>query len=116
MLYFLDGADQRGVVYEAAVALEKTLDKKYGKRRLGIDVVIVPVTREELLPPCKARAEARLCLHKGLWPSARLSPRSGYPWPRAGLEERSPLPTSRLIAGEKRHKKSFRAGILGAES
>ncbi len=50
MLYFLDGADQRGVVYEAAAEFEKTLNQKHHRRRLRISVVLIPVTRDTLIP------------------------------------------------------------------
>lgn len=50
MLYFLDGADQRGVVYEAAIELEKTLNRRHGQRRLRISVMLIPVPRDALIP------------------------------------------------------------------
>jgi membrane-bound lytic murein transglycosylase MltF len=50
MLYFLDGAEQRGIVYEAMREFEKTLDRAHGRGRLGVNVMLIPVTREALIP------------------------------------------------------------------
>lgn len=48
--YFLDGATQRGVTYEALVEFEKFLNQQLGRRSLKVDVLIIPVQRDELLP------------------------------------------------------------------
>jgi len=50
MYYFLDGPDQRGIVYETATEFEKVLNKKLDRRRLKVRVLIVPVPREQLIP------------------------------------------------------------------
>jgi membrane-bound lytic murein transglycosylase MltF len=50
MLYFLDGADQRGIVYEAARELEKSLNREHRRGRLGVSVILIPVTRDALIP------------------------------------------------------------------
>jgi membrane-bound lytic murein transglycosylase MltF len=48
--YFLDGATQRGVTYEALVEFENYLNTKLGTKTVRVDVVIIPVRRDELLP------------------------------------------------------------------
>lgn len=50
MYYYLDGAEQRGIVYESAVQFEKELNKALNRRRLKVRVVIVPIPREDLIP------------------------------------------------------------------
>ena len=48
--YFLDGAQQRGLSYEALQEFEKFLNQRVGRRRVPIQVVILPVGRDELIP------------------------------------------------------------------
>jgi len=48
--YFLDGAVQRGVTYDAMVAFEKFINKRMGRRQPRIHVVILPVSRDLLMP------------------------------------------------------------------
>jgi membrane-bound lytic murein transglycosylase MltF len=48
--YFVDKGTQRGISYDLGQALEKELNQKRGKLRLGVDVVYVPVRPDELLP------------------------------------------------------------------
>ena len=48
--YFLDGAEQRGISYEALKLFEKELNRKSGKGHLKINLVIVPVRRDQLIP------------------------------------------------------------------
>jgi membrane-bound lytic murein transglycosylase MltF len=48
--YFLDGATQRGISYEALKEFETFLNKRLGRRTLQVSVVIIPVQRDELLP------------------------------------------------------------------
>lgn len=50
MFYTLDGAEQRGIVYEGAVLFEKFLNQRLKRGRLKVHVVIVPVDRDELIP------------------------------------------------------------------
>ena len=50
MLYHLNGARQAGLVYEAATEFEKALNRKLGRKRLKIVVLIIPVERDQLLP------------------------------------------------------------------
>ena len=50
MLYFLDGATQRGTSYEELKEFEKFIDKKLKARTLKIHVVFIPVTRDKLFP------------------------------------------------------------------
>jgi membrane-bound lytic murein transglycosylase MltF len=48
-LYFLDGPTQRGIAYEALQLFEKHINAKYKTGKLPIYVVIIPVTRDQLL-------------------------------------------------------------------
>jgi ABC-type amino acid transport substrate-binding protein len=48
--YFLDKARQRGFTYELMKAFEKALNDKYKKKHLRIEVVFVPVSRDEVIP------------------------------------------------------------------
>ena len=49
--YFLDGAVQRGVTYDAMVEFEKFLNKRLGRtKRNKIYIVMLPVTRDLLMP------------------------------------------------------------------
>jgi membrane-bound lytic murein transglycosylase MltF len=47
--YFLDGADQRGLTYEAIQAFEKHLNRQLEKQTLKIRVVVIPTSRDRLL-------------------------------------------------------------------
>jgi membrane-bound lytic murein transglycosylase MltF len=49
VFYFLDGAEQKGITYEAAQLFEKRLNERFGSRVLKIQVLIVPVTRDRLI-------------------------------------------------------------------
>ncbi|HUU71018.1 MAG TPA: lytic transglycosylase F [Burkholderiales bacterium] len=48
--YFLDGAVQRGVAYDTMVEFEKFINKRLGRRKNKVHVVILPVSRELLMP------------------------------------------------------------------
>lgn len=48
--YFLDGPEERGVVYELFKAFEASLNKELNTGTLQIHVVFVPVSRDELVP------------------------------------------------------------------
>jgi membrane-bound lytic murein transglycosylase MltF len=48
--YFLDGADQRGLTYEAFKEFEKYINKQLRKKTLTVQVVIIPTRRDRLLP------------------------------------------------------------------
>jgi len=48
--YFLDGAQQRGLSYEALQLFEKEVNKEFPTGRIKVDVVFVPVARDRLLP------------------------------------------------------------------
>jgi len=48
--YFLDGAHQKGISYETLQLFEKELNKKFDTGRVEVDVVIIPVARDRLLP------------------------------------------------------------------
>ncbi len=48
--FFLDGGQPRGIAYEALTEFEKSINQKLGTRHLRVEVVVVPVRRDELLP------------------------------------------------------------------
>jgi len=48
--YFLDGAVQRGLAYDALKEFEKYVNKQLGKKRLTVRVLVIPTTRDRLLP------------------------------------------------------------------
>jgi membrane-bound lytic murein transglycosylase MltF len=48
--YFLDGAVQRGVTYDTMVEFEKFISKRLGQRKQKIYIVMLPVTRDQLMP------------------------------------------------------------------
>ncbi len=48
--YFLDGAVQRGVTYDKMVEFEKFINKRLGRRKTRVHVVILPVSRDLLIP------------------------------------------------------------------
>lgn len=48
--YFLDRGRQRGATYEQLTAFEKYINKKLDRKTLKIQVVIIPVRRDELIP------------------------------------------------------------------
>ena len=48
-LYFLDGAQQRGITYEAMREFETFLHKKLGRPKRKVHVVLIPVPRDELI-------------------------------------------------------------------
>ncbi len=52
--YFLDGATQRGITYEALAAFETFLNQRLGRKTLKVGVLIIPVQRDELLPALEA--------------------------------------------------------------
>jgi len=50
MMYFLDGATQRGITYEGMEHFEKFINKKYRLGARKMDMVYIPVPRDQLLP------------------------------------------------------------------
>ena len=48
--YFLDGAHQRGLTYEALQAFEKYVNSHLKKETLKIRMVVIPTSRDRLLP------------------------------------------------------------------
>jgi membrane-bound lytic murein transglycosylase MltF len=48
--YFLDGATQRGATYDALRAFEAELNRMLGKKVQPVQIVFIPVSRDELLP------------------------------------------------------------------
>ncbi|MBS3743349.1 MAG: transporter substrate-binding domain-containing protein [Wenzhouxiangellaceae bacterium] len=49
-LYFLDGPDQRGIVYEIMDEFENVLNQGSSRNGMGISVMFLPTTRDQLLP------------------------------------------------------------------
>jgi membrane-bound lytic murein transglycosylase MltF len=50
LFYFLDEGQQRGVTYEALQAFEQHLNRKLKTKTLKINVIPIPVARDQLLP------------------------------------------------------------------
>jgi len=48
--YFLDQATQRGLTYENLKEFEKSVNKSLGKKTLKVQLVVIPTTRDRLLP------------------------------------------------------------------
>ncbi len=48
--YFLDGAEQRGLTYEMMRTFEADLNKRLGLETRPVQVIFIPVRRDELLP------------------------------------------------------------------
>ena len=48
--YFLDGADQRGLIYELLKEFEQYVNKVHQRKALKIKVVVIPTKRDRLLP------------------------------------------------------------------
>jgi membrane-bound lytic murein transglycosylase MltF len=51
-MYFYDDGEPKGIAHEMLVQLEKVLNKKYkpAKRHLGLHVVVIPSTLDQLIP------------------------------------------------------------------
>lgn len=49
-IYFLDGPEQNGVSYDAVRMLKDDLNKRLGTETLRVHVVLIPVTRDRLIP------------------------------------------------------------------
>jgi len=47
--YYLDGAKQKGIAYEAMAEFEKWLNKELGSGTIGVRVVVLPVRRDQML-------------------------------------------------------------------
>ena len=48
--YFLDGGTPRGATYEGLREFETFINKREGRGRLQVEVLIIPVARDQLLP------------------------------------------------------------------
>jgi membrane-bound lytic murein transglycosylase MltF len=48
--YFVDKGQQRGLSYDQGRAFEEELNRTLGKKHLRVEVIFVPVSREDLLP------------------------------------------------------------------
>ena len=48
--YFLDGAHQRGITYEALKEFEKYVNRQLQKNTLKVRVIVIPTSRDRLLP------------------------------------------------------------------
>lgn len=51
--YFIDGGDQRGLTYEALVGFDQYVNKQLGKKTMTVRLVVIPTTRDRLLPGLK---------------------------------------------------------------
>lgn len=49
MMYWLDGASQRGTAYEELRAFEEAINKKIKDKALGVRVIFIPVPRDQLI-------------------------------------------------------------------
>jgi membrane-bound lytic murein transglycosylase MltF len=49
-LYFLDGPEQRGIVFETMREFEEAFNKKLGRRHVRVNLVFLPTTRDRLIP------------------------------------------------------------------
>ena len=52
--YFLDGPEQRGIAYEGLQLFQKHLNEKHKTGHRPIQIIIIPVTRDQLLPRLEA--------------------------------------------------------------
>jgi len=50
LFYFLDGAQQRGTSYDAMELFRKFIDKKYNLKSRKFNVIMIPVSRDDLIP------------------------------------------------------------------
>ena len=48
--YYIDGSERRGIAYEALTLFEKALKKKYKAQAPTLNLIFVPVTRDQLIP------------------------------------------------------------------
>jgi membrane-bound lytic murein transglycosylase MltF len=48
--YFLDGADQRGLIYDQLQAFEQYVNKKLKRGTLRVQLLVIPTKRDRLLP------------------------------------------------------------------
>jgi membrane-bound lytic murein transglycosylase MltF len=48
--YFLDGGDQRGLTYESLLGFDKYINKKLKKNTMKVRLVVIPTSRDRLLP------------------------------------------------------------------
>jgi membrane-bound lytic murein transglycosylase MltF len=48
--YFIDGTERHGIAYEALTRLEKGLKKKYKSKAPTLNLIFIPVTRDQLIP------------------------------------------------------------------
>ncbi len=48
--YFVDRGTQRGIVYDAFHLFEGALNKKLKKKHIGVQVMFIPVARDQLIP------------------------------------------------------------------
>lgn len=48
--YFLDGADQRGLAYDSLMEFKTYVNKQLGKKTLTVKLIVIPTTRDRLLP------------------------------------------------------------------
>ena len=52
--YFIDRGQERGITYESLKLFEKDLNATLKTGNLKVHVVIVPMSRDEFIPACRA--------------------------------------------------------------
>jgi membrane-bound lytic murein transglycosylase MltF len=50
LFFNLNSAEQGGILYDISIEFEKFLIKKYGKKARNVKVILIPVSRDRLLP------------------------------------------------------------------
>jgi membrane-bound lytic murein transglycosylase MltF len=48
--YFLDGAHQRGLTYDALMEFEKSINERLKRNTITVQVIVIPTRRDRLLP------------------------------------------------------------------
>ena len=48
--YYIDGTERHGIAYEALTLLEQDLKKKFKKQAPTLNLIFIPVTRDQLIP------------------------------------------------------------------
>jgi ABC-type amino acid transport substrate-binding protein len=91
--YFVDKGTQRGITYDAGRAFEDELNKKRKKGSLHVEVVFVPVSRNEILKALVNGQGDIAAATSRSRPSARSSSillrRTSRKWPRSSLRDLS---------------------------
>lgn len=48
--YYIDGSERHGIAYESLTLLEKELKEKYKSQAPTLNLIFIPVTRDQLIP------------------------------------------------------------------